>query len=89
MGGCNHKIGGKKQVILVDFRLFSHEGDYNSSYQSHFQYWQYRLAERVIQIEKARNLYSEAKLSFLQELERENLIKRVKKGKTLEIYLKV
>ncbi|MAH03202.1 transcriptional regulator, partial [Candidatus Pacearchaeota archaeon] len=33
---------------------------------------------------------SKAKLSYvLQELEKRNLIKRVKKGKTLEVFLKI
>jgi alkylation response protein AidB-like acyl-CoA dehydrogenase len=34
-----------------------------------FQYWQYRLAERAIQIENARNLYSKAALRMDQGIE--------------------
>ena len=31
-----------------------------------FQYWQFRLAERAIQVENARNLYSKATLRMDQ-----------------------
>jgi alkylation response protein AidB-like acyl-CoA dehydrogenase len=36
---------------------------------SHFQYWQFRFAERAIQIENARNLYSKAALRMDQGVE--------------------
>jgi len=36
---------------------------------AHFQYWQYRLAARAIQIENARNLYSKAALRMDQGVE--------------------
>ncbi len=36
---------------------------------AHFQYWQFRLAERAIQIENARNLYAKAALRMDQGVE--------------------
>ena len=49
-----------------DYALVHTSGGKGNSGRSqklaHFQYWQFRLAERAIQIENARNLYAKAAL---------------------------
>jgi ribosomal protein S25 len=77
----DHKIGEEKFNIIL-MALDPHEKKVMKAIKDHDGITQSTL--------RLRTDMSKTKLSYvLQELEKRNLIKRVKKGKTLEVFLKI